>query len=333
MSTTQGAKRAGASAQETRLNEPFDAIYKEMKLPVEYKKESMAELADAHKQSKEQLKRCWSEFIRYTREAVCASVEIVVDDFNRGEADQLRKECEAAMVKKLPQIEFAPRDILTWEVMQMSHCAALRFVRRGFNNQKEEMLRSCCEVLMDLAEQQVFGGIEWVDRKPKKCRYSFFRMQIKKKAISSSVDSRRVQQRSADHVRTYNKVTQTVKQKQTTKWMKHIHCVEPAESTVSPAENVKAPRWARSLIRAAPTWLAPYMQIAHGPLVIEEIGEKVIGEKYTTDTSQLRYDLMDVVRIQRQMSPALCIGDIVLVGWSDRDVRNDPPGFFSSVFL
>lgn len=91
---------------------------------------------------------------------------------------------------------------------------------------------------------------------------------------------------------------------------KHVHHLQNARAEALRTFAGAMPERAWTLMRVFPEWLSSHLQVLQGTIVQEEVYE----QDQKTDTWAL-----PVVRRVYTLSPAICLGSLVLTGWSSSD--------------
>jgi hypothetical protein len=93
----------------------------------------------------------------------------------------------------------------------------------------------------------------------------------------------------------------------------HVHHLENVTETPLTAFVKPVPERVAALIRSVPEWLRPSLRVIEGDIVQEEVHRRGSYEtKWETEVAQTW-----------KASPAIALGDLVLVGWSQDDLAAD----------
>lgn len=93
----------------------------------------------------------------------------------------------------------------------------------------------------------------------------------------------------------------------------HVHHLENVTETPLTAFVKPVPERVAALIRSVPEWVRPSLRVIEGDIVLEEVHRRESYEtQWQTEVAQTW-----------KASPAIALGDLVLVGWSQDDLAAD----------
>ena len=311
-------------------------------------------IVEAAAQSVERAQTFFRRFRRVVVRCIHANIEVVLGPGAVFTEEELRKEEGMKLMQSFPKIEIPVPDVLDWntialpsdEMKELISTKLKRWIAEGFVQMEEALLK--------LKELNFFGGAEVHPDNPKVTRYYFFRHIIRhsktgvKQDLSTpgTVTEKVVRQEDKPFTpgRSWRNVKTTLTRIPTKIGFvlargraRHEHHTYRTKKHATPAATVPQPQWITDVIESIrDEVLRDNIFVLAGEMAREEIKEVDVSEKHWTARGQKEQVREEIVDQGPLMSPCILIGDLVLCGWSQRDLPEDvaneaPSGLFTTL--
>jgi hypothetical protein len=330
MTTEAGIKQqmlTKGSVQATPFS-PFSMIAADMmdSMPiagvVDYadSRQACRQLVSLYEQSLSQLEKRRSDLQNIIK-GTAAAHSFYTDLKDKPHADE--HERNLAFWHRVPELSVP--DVMRAQTMTHEPPKIHRLFRNAINTGAVNLSRSFYQCLHTMRKEEIVGSIQWSN--PRTCVYNFFRSfhYMSKGHFVETKSTKRVIEQvgtpgSPRSTRWRDiEVTDThLHQNLIHKLERHEHQLFNAARHQMPAPQVKKPHWfAPSFGCQVAPWLSPHLWVVEGDMIRESIDTSTkIVRTYKTHFGTAER----VIREGFLYSPAVTIGDFVLLGWSGKDL-------------
>ena len=291
------------------------------------------QIVEAAAESVERVQKFFLAFHGLIPRAIFANMEIVLGDGAKFKASDLRMHERRKLQSLIPKLDVPVPDVMDWNTLAKPPNEMKELIMAKLDRWISQVLVATGMLLMELQKQKFFGQAQIHPDNPTVTRYGFFRHVVRhsgaeKEDRATTEKTERKEDKPFTPGRSWREVkTSTTKIKTKHGYVlsrgraEHWHHTYQTKSHALPASSVRQPAWITAVIDSIrDPILEKNVRVLAGEMAREEIKEVDLGEQRWNEVTEKEEVVEEIVAQGTLLSPCILIGDLVLCGWSQRDL-------------